>query len=270
MSTNDYNARLSGIGTLLMAITSVYSVISLIASFFQSTLTFVPVDFLFPLLGIVGFILFMVGMKGLSVRYQTPAIFNNTLYAVLSAIVGGVAIGIISFITVIVNLSSIVRSITPYTADINIFDAVGVFGSIFIPVIIAGLVVGLIVALFYFHAFNRLAEKSGIKRFRTVSILYLVSVIFTGVLMLIGAVLVAANNITFSFMLMLPTPVNIITCATFILATVGFFSIKTPAQRAHIPASSTAPRVKYCSYCGASNQNEAVYCANCGKPMQSQ
>jgi len=213
----------------------------------------------------------MVGMKGLSTRYRTPAIFDNILYGLLSAIVGGVVIGIIGVIFAFISISSNFRSITPFTPDTNIINTPEVLGGIFIPIVIAALVVGLITAVFYKRAFNILAEKSGIQRFRTVGLLYLVSIILIGAVMFIGAVLVAINVIAIMVMFTLVLPVNIITCAAFLLATLGFFSIKADPYQAPAytpPYQYASSQVKYCTYCGAPNLLDAAYCANCGKPIK--
>ncbi len=272
MSTGDQNARLSGTGTLLMAITAIFSFFSLFTLLFpSSSLVVMPFSFMFSALSLVGFILFMVGMKSLSVRYRTPAIFDNVLYGLLSAIVGGVAVGIIGVVVAFVNISSVFRSLAPFTPGTNIMDAPGAFGGIFIPIVIAALVVGLITAIFYRRAFNLLAEKSGIKRFRTVGLLYLISIILIGVLMLVGAILVAINTVAVTTMFTLILPVNIITCAAFVLATLGFFSIKAAPYQAPAYAPSyqyATPQVKYCTYCGAPNRLDSAYCANCGKPTK--
>jgi hypothetical protein len=112
------------------------------------------------------------------------------------------------------------------------------------------LLFGIINGVLYMRAFNKLGKKSGVDSFKTAGLLY-----FLGVLLSIVGI------------------GGILTWIAWIFAAIGFKKLK-PAP---IPTSgystpqSTAPNMtqtKRCPYCGTENLTEAIYCKNCGKPLQ--
>lgn len=138
------------------------------------------------------------------------------------------------------------------------------FPLIIIVALVVMFVFFLLQALYYRNSFNILSEKSGEKMFGT-----------AGLLLLIGAVL---TIILVGLLLLL---------VAWILAAVGFFSIKTPTTQppttvpptppAPSPPSATPPEPTvpvsvpvekmYCRYCGTENKTDAVFCAKCGKKI---
>lgn len=255
-----------------MAITTTFSFFTLIMTLFPaSSIVFIPIIFLFSAAGLAGFVLYMVGIKGLSVRYQTPAIFNNALYALLTSIIGTVVIAGVAFAIIFASLSSAFRSLIPAGTTTDTLNSTGLLANILIPVMIAALVVGLISTMFYYRSFNILSEKTNIKRFKTVGLLFPVGVIAAFLLMLIGAIFVAMNFTPITNVSIFTLPSNGINCAAWILAAKAFFSLKAPIYQTPTvtPTVPSSPiKVKYCNYCGAQNIIDATYCANCGKPIQ--
>ena len=65
----------------------------------------------------------------------------------------------------------------------------------------------------------------------------------------------------------------------WILAAVGFFSIRTPTTQLPVAVSPSAPapppapsvpvsvEKKYCGYCGTEIRTDAVFCEKCGKKI---
>ena len=153
---------------------------------------------IFPFVSIVGIILVLIGMKGMSNYYKDPSIYQNALWGAIFAFIAFIAVA----------------------AAIPLFFISGAFGVFGLGFGLLGLF-GLAVVVFIFYliaamylrkAFNSLAQKSGEHMFETV-----------GTLLFIGAIL------TIVFFIGL-----LIILVAWILATIAFFSIKTqpaPAQQ---------------------------------------
>lgn len=140
------------------------------------------------------------------------------------------------------------------------------FPLIIIVALVVMFVFFLLQALFYRNSFNILSEKSGEKIFGTAGLLLLIGAVLT--IILVGLVLLFV---------------------AWILAAVGFFSIKTPTIQPPTtvpptppapppqPPSATTPEPPvpvsvsvekmYCRYCGTENKTDAVFCVKCGKKI---
>lgn len=164
-----------------------------------------------------------------------------------------------------------------------VFGIIGIVAAIFVffmgiftgaffafpVIIIVALVVMfaffLLQAIYYRNAFNILSEKSGEKMFETAGLLLLIGAVLT--IILVGLVLLLV---------------------AWILAAVGFFSIRTPTTQPPAPARPTPPvpppppsakplepavpvpvsaEKMYCRYCGTENKTDAVFCVKCGKKI---
>jgi uncharacterized membrane protein len=174
--------NLGGVGAILLFV----SVIPYISSY------------TFGLLGLVGLILLLVGMKGLAEYYREAGIFNNALYGTITGIAGVAVVGIIVVTAAIDLLSSIlpgwagdwtsIPQVNP--ADISSIDINTVWS--FLAVILLSLVVlfvfVLIVSLLYRKSLNLLHDKSGVGMFGTVGTLLLVGAVLT--IIIVGLVLI--------------------------------------------------------------------------------
>jgi uncharacterized membrane protein len=164
---------------------------------------------------VVGLILVLIAVKGLSDHYKEPSIFNNSLYGVILSIVGVVVFVAALFVTALsffknvlgVELSTAFSDPTAF-ANIewteamildNLLDHVAALAGslvvLFIFVVVA--------AIFFRKSLTTLAEKTGVGRFGT-----------AGLLLLIGAVL---TIIVIGFLLI---------WVAFIFLTVAFFQIR--------------------------------------------
>ena len=180
------------------------------------------------LIGLVGLILVLIAVKGLSDHYKEPSIFNNSLYGVILSIVGVVVFVAALFVTAIsfftnvlgVELSTAFSDPTAF-ANIewteamildNLLDhvaaLVGSLVVLFVFVVVA--------AIFLRKSLTAVAAKTGVNMFST-----------AGLLTLIGAVL---TIIVVGF---------IILWVALILLVVAFFSIRP--QAAQPPASTPPP-----------------------------
>ncbi|MDH5754078.1 MAG: DUF996 domain-containing protein [Candidatus Bathyarchaeota archaeon] len=205
--TLDSNKTLGGVGALLMVIGP-----------FLGSYTGV--------LGLIGLILVLIALKGLSDHYTEGGIFNNALYGVIIAIIGGVISVAVIVITAVDFLSAVGIDISTAWSDPTVFSSINweelVTWDIIWPHIAA--IIGTLVALFVFvvvaaiflrRSLTTLSEKAGVGLFGT-----------TGLLMLIGAVL---TIIGVGFILL---------WVALIPLAVAFFSIKTqPTQ----PPPTTPP-----------------------------
>lgn len=198
---------------------------------------------LLSIIGLVGVILFLVSMNRLARYYNEPGIFKNVLYGFLLTILGGVSL----YIVQLAFLSNVIGHITPgNTTGINaplfaqfMFTLMAIVGIAFVFAIIS--------AVFYWRAFNKLADKSGVGTFRTAGLLYLIGTVL--LIVGIGAILV---------------------WVAWILNVLAFNSLKAPTATAASVFQST-PNIaanKYCQYCGAENYPDAVFCKNCGKQIK--
>jgi uncharacterized membrane protein/ribosomal protein L40E len=271
--TLESNRMLAGIGALLIVISSITSFLSLAQFFFPSLLIGVfgaP----FGLLGLAGLILFMIAMKGFAVHYKDPSIFNNALYWILSSIIAGVVAVALSVAVVLSVLSRIIETMSPFTPAnpptlSSVLDALRPLIGYFIPVGIVVFAIMVLSVVFIMRAFNRLAAASGVSLFRTVGLMFLVGVALTGALGLLTVLLVFSGSIAISAILPLTVVSGLVSFVTWILTTIGFFRIRTPASQTFPQKPSqvvaSGVQVKFCPRCGAENVADATYCTYCGQ-----
>ena len=206
-------------------------------------------------LGIIGVILFLKGVKELANYYQDNEIYRNSLT--------GVKFYIIALIAAAVAIAAIV---------IGVGSATGYkFSSGFTPTVgfgvgLAAFFIGLIVAFIFYvlaashlrRTFNTLAQKSGEQSFATAATLLwwgsILTIIVVGLLLIFIA---------------------------WIFAVISFFSMRSQQQQQYVsqPSGYTAPTsqpitqpqqaARYCSNCGAPVASDATYCAHCGKRLTS-
>lgn len=183
-----------------------------------------------PFVNLVGIILLLIAMKGMSEYYNDDDMFRNTLYGFIFGVVG-----VIALIAIILMLVFGVAVISPVVAPIA-----GV--SLLIISVVVLYIFSLIGAIFYKNALGKLSEKSGENMLNT-----------AGLILLIGAAI--------------PLIGEILKFVAWILAAVGFFSIKTSTQRpAAAPVIMTEEK-RFCRYCGAQIQVNANFCQVCGKKI---
>lgn len=191
------NKTLGGVGALLMVI----------SPFLVSGFTL--------LVGLVGLILVLIAVKGLSEHYKEASIFNNSLYGVILSIVGGVVFVAALFVTALSFFTNVLGiELSTAFSDPTAFSNIDWTEAIVLDNLMAHLaaLVGSLVTLFIFVAvaaifyrksLTTLAEKTGVGRFGT-----------AGLLLLIGAVL---TIIAIGFLLI---------WVALILLTVAFFQIR--------------------------------------------
>jgi uncharacterized membrane protein len=226
MSSAESSKTLAGVGSILLI------------------LSIVP--YAGAVLGIVGAILLLMGIKGLATYYQDNQIYDNALMGVIFLIIAIVIVAVAVFGSILLFIS-----------------AIGFLGGIVI------LILGLIVAfVFYLLAamrlrktFSTLAQKSGEQSFNTAGTLLwwgaILTIIFVGTILIFIA---------------------------WIFATIAFFSMKLQPQQPYTsqPQGYTPPSAppvaqttqaaptqapRYCPNCGAPVASDATFCPHCGKQL---
>ena len=205
-------------------------------------------------LGIIGVILLLRGMKEFANYYQDNEIYQNSLT--------GVKYYIVALIAAAVAIVGIV---------IGAASATGLFAAdfVFTAGFAAGLITffaGLVVAFVFYvlaathlrKTFNTLAQKSGEQSFAT-----------AGTLLWLGSMLtIIGVGLLLIFI-------------AWIFAVVGFFTMKSPQQQPNasqpygytppstVPPTTTPPTqaTRFCPNCGAPVSLDATFCSRCGKQL---
>lgn len=178
------------------------------------------------IISLVGLILVLIALKGLADYYKEGGIFNNALYGVITAIVGGVVfVGVVFFALVdfLAEFGLAVGNVAEWSTELSQVDWTTIDFSIignFAAYIFLGLIVlfvfVIITAVLLRKSLGLLSTKTGVGLFGT-----------TGLLILIGAVLT-----------IIAVGLILIWIAMLLLA-VAFFSIKP--QEAQPAMSAAAP-----------------------------
>ncbi len=172
------------------------------------------------LVDLVGLILVLMAVKGLSDHYNEASIFNNSLYGVILSIVGVVIFVAALFVTALsffenvlgIELSAAFSDPTVFSniewTEAMILDNLMAHVGALVGSLLALFIFIVVAAIFYRKSLTTLAEKTGVGLFGT-----------AGLLLLIGAVL---TIIAIGFLLI---------WVALILVTAAFFMIREePAQ----------------------------------------
>lgn len=230
---------------------------------------------IFGVLGFIGTILFLVAMYGFSKDYRDSGIFNNVLYGFLSAIIGGIIAGALMVVIIFMNIGSLVSTFNP-TSPFQIGSMSELYRDLIgyiLPVLIASSVITLIQAIFYQHAFKKLAGKSEVRTFRTAGLLIVVAAVLNIIATSVAGLLVFVASLSVSVVLVMPVVGGTVSLVAWILAANAFLSIKKPASPLLPPMplptypSEGGQLKRFCPSCGAENKFSAVYCAQCGKRL---
>ena len=155
-----------------------------------------------PFLGIIGFILLMIGLKNLADYYQDRRIFDNALYGIIFGIIG-VAAAAFLIVAVVFGGSFLGFQFAP-GGDItgNLF---AFFGGIAIALVVA-FIFYILMAIYLRKSFDALANKSGVGMFRTAGLLLLIGAVLTIILIGIILIFVAWILLTVAFFSMSSAP----------------------------------------------------------------
>jgi uncharacterized membrane protein len=176
------------------------------------------------IISLVGLILVLIAVKGLADYYKEAGIFNNALYGVVTAIVGGivfVSIAVVAAVGLLTEIGLNLQNLTDATALSQIdWTAIGldvVWNSIAIIILdfVVLFVFVIITAIFLRKSLGLLSTKTGVGMFGT-----------TGLIVLIGAILtIIAVGLLLLWIAML-------------LLAVAFFSIRPQQAQPAMPAGT--------------------------------
>lgn len=208
--TLETSKNLGGIGAILMLI------------------GVIPVLSFLWVVAFAGLVLVMIALKGFADYYNEGGIFNNALYGVVAAIVGGVVAVVLILTSLVGFLSALgisVQSWTSWTTTVPNINYQNINLNVIMPyvlVILASLLVlfigVVIMAIFVRKSLGLMSSKTGKGLFGT-----------TGLIMLIGAVLTIIG-----------IGVLLIWIALIPLAA-AFFSIQPQPTKPAAPASNPMP-----------------------------
>ena len=165
------------------------------------------------ILSLIGIILVLIGVKGLANFYKEQGIFDNTLYSIITIVVGCVAgVGVIAASAVaaladlginwanIEDWANVGTDVATVFADFDLSVIAALLGALLVGLII--LWVAFIISMYFLRkSMNQLSAKSRVGLFGT-----------AGLLVLIGAVL--------------PVIGLLLIWIGFILATIAFFQMR--------------------------------------------
>ena len=201
-----------------------------------------------PGLGIIGIILLIIGIKGLSEYYRDDGMYRDALRGLIFGIIGSIAVSVFFVLAIWGGLFS--------TFAFGLAGAVaGVIGII--VVVIIAFIFYLLMAMNFRRSLDALAQRSGENNFHT-----------AGTLLWWGAIL---SIVVVGFFLV---------WIAFLIAAIAFFSMRLgPAQPYQQPkydyipppppTTSSTQGTLYCPNCGAPVQQGTLFCPNCGKQLSS-
>jgi len=206
--TLESSKTLGGVGALLMAIGPFLGVYT-------------------GVIGLIGLILVLISLKGLSNYYNEGGIFNNALYGFITLIIGGVISVAVIVIAAVDFLSAVGIDISTAWSDPTVLSSINwqelVTWDILWPHIAA--IIGSLIVLFVFvvvaaiflrKSLTILSTKTGVNMFSTTGLLTLIGAILT--IIVVGVILL---------------------WVALILLTVAFFSIKIQYAQPPAPTPPT-------------------------------
>jgi len=167
------NKTLGGVGALLMVI----------SPFLVSGFTL--------LAGLVGLILVLIAVKGLSDHFKEASIFNNSLYGVILSIVGGAVFVAALFVTAVsfftnvlgIELSTALSDPTAFSnidwAEAIVFENLMAHVAALVGSLLMLFIFVVVAAIFYRKSLTTLAEKTGVGLFGTAGLLLLIGAVLT-------------------------------------------------------------------------------------------
>jgi uncharacterized membrane protein len=152
------------------------------------------------LVDLVGLILVLIAVKGLSDHYKEPSIFNNSLYGIILSIVGVVVFVAALFVTALsffrnvlgVELSTAFSDPTAFSniewTEAMILDNLLDHVAALVGSLVVLFVFVVVAAIFFRKSLTTLAEKTGVGRFGTAGLLLLIGAVLT--IIVVGFVLI--------------------------------------------------------------------------------
>ncbi|MCW3995614.1 MAG: DUF996 domain-containing protein [Candidatus Bathyarchaeota archaeon] len=192
-----------------------------------------------PVVGIIGIILLLIGLKGLSEYYRDDTIYQNAVRGVIFGVIAIIALSARLIGTALTGVLSGISSGSLIRAGLGTLALLAVIAVIF--------VFFLLMALNFRRCFYALANHTGEQLFRT-----------AGTLLFVGAILtIVFIGLLFIFI-------------AWLIAAIAFFTMKLPyAYGPPTPTAMPPPAqgTRFCPNCGAPVDATAVFCPRCGRQL---
>jgi len=230
----------------------------------------------FGALVFVGFLLFLIAMYGFSKDYNEHRIFSNLVNGILITIIAAVVVTVIAVLIILLNFATLFPNLSSSTSPSQISSSFSKIVGLLSPIFS---LVGIVWIAFVMRAFNLLSDKSKVPLFRTGAKVLLTGALVNIVIATIFAVVAVGSNVSLSInaLLALLTVGNLVQDIGWALLAMAYFRIKPPTAQAVTaqPPSKVSPaitpavsgQIRYCTYCGAPNPTDAIYCTRCGKKL---
>lgn len=145
------------------------------------------------LVGFIGLILLLIGLKGFADYFKEGGIFNNWLYGIIIMIVGAVIAVVVFVVGVIASLASIgfgsIQDIindpsgfAAYFADVAHFDTILGFIWGLVAALVIFWILFIVAAFFIRRSLSSMSAKSGVGLFGTAGLLILIGAVLTVVI----------------------------------------------------------------------------------------
>jgi len=140
------------------------------------------------LLSLIGAILVLIALKGFADYYREVGIFNNALYAIITAVVGAVAtigVVIVAFVDLFAELGIQIADFQDGSrlgeifSEATNFDVILRFAGIIILALVLLFIVLVITAFFLRRSLILMASKTGVGLFGTTGLMLLLGAVFT-------------------------------------------------------------------------------------------
>jgi uncharacterized membrane protein len=145
------------------------------------------------ILSLIGIILVLIGVKGLANFYKEQGIFNNTLYSIITIVVGcvvGVGVIAVSAVAALADLgislanieewANIGTEVSTVFADFDLSAIATLLGALLVGLVI--LWVAFIISMYFLRkSMNQLSAKSGVGLFGTAGLLMLIGAVIPGI-----------------------------------------------------------------------------------------
>ena len=160
------------------------------------------------ILSLIGAILVLIALKGFADYYRETGIFNNGLYALITAIAGGVlivALVIFAFVDLFAELGLDMRNIQDWSAisqilpEVTNFDMILRFAGIALLALVVLFLVLVFTAFFLRRSLGLMATKTGVGLFGTAGLLLLIGAVLTIIIIGIFLVWIALLLVSIAF-----------------------------------------------------------------------
>jgi uncharacterized membrane protein len=201
-------AKNLGLGGSIVAIISI--LLSIIPALHSILLFVIPaLSFLGLILTLLGVILVLVALRGLSEVYGDKSIFRNALGATIAIILSWI------LIFVVIALLGLAGAMAGEQRATEVLGA-----SAIAPILVVAAVT--VSAILWYRALRALSARSGVGMFRWAAVFYAISAVIFAVGLLLTIVLIGI------FIVLIAGVVNL---ASFILLALGFSSLKPPVTQ---------------------------------------